>query len=38
MVFEPAAEDAVYTAALETVANLEKVVDSLAAKSKAALA
>jgi 26S proteasome regulatory subunit N6 len=38
VVFEEAPADAVYTAALETIANLDRVVDSLSAKSAKALA
>ena len=37
VVFEASPEDAVYSAALETIANLDRVVDSLAAKSAKAL-
>ena len=33
VVFEDAPPDATYTAALDTIANLERVVDALAAKS-----
>lgn len=33
VVFEESPADATYTAALETIANLERVVDALAAKS-----